>query len=130
MGPLPPVPEGGDEPGARFPVKLGVTYSIGNRHFTGSTTHVGMRSLRVVTRESPPPAGNRVVVRLPIPKHVGYHIVRLSCRVTSTERDPLSVAGPTAIELQIQVIDDAANPGGFRKFVKRLMEPKGPAEEL
>jgi hypothetical protein len=109
-------------PEERAPAKVGVTYSVGNRHFTGFTSHIGERSLRIVTRESAPEIGTRIVVRLPIPRHVGYHIARLSCRAISVESDPLESGGPVAFELQIQVIDDAGNPGGFRKFVRELLE--------
>lgn len=111
-------------PEERAPAKIGVTYSVGNRHFTGFTSHVGERSLRIVTRESAPETGTRIVVRLPIPRHVGYHIARLSCRVISVESDPLESGGPTAFDLQVQVIDDAGNPGGFRKFVRELVESR------
>ncbi len=109
-------------PEERVPIKVGVTFSIGNRHFTGQTSHIGERSLRVVTREEPPKVGTRVIVRIPIQKHAGYNIARLSCRVLSTESDPIAMSGPTAIDLQVQVIDDAGNPGGFRKFVREIIE--------
>jgi len=99
---------------------VGVTFSVGNRHFTAFTSHIGPRSVRIVTQAGIPPDGTRIVVRLPIPRGGGYHIVRISGGTSDMEEGLSGQAG--AFGVPIQAIDESEAIGVFRSFVQRLAE--------
>ncbi len=115
-------PQRGD-PGAECAlVKLPVTFSVGNTYQSGVVTHVGMSSLRLISRAMPPPSGARVMVRFPTsaPESPVCLLALLTCRVAAAEK-VVSGSGSAGsiIELEINSVDDGGNAGGFRKFVQR-----------
>lgn len=107
-----------DEPAV---VRLGLTYSAGNRHFTAETTYVGPCILGLAVDHDAPEPHTPIILRLPLRTVSGYRVIRLEGQVTAVD------APAGQFEVRFSCLEGSKESNALMEFITAAKVRRGPS---